>query len=533
MKEKVRQKTKEYKRVEHPLHIDKDLNFQLNPLDDIKDSFFIVKNLESGKCGTVCQVVHLPSMRVFAGKRISLKKLNHYQENELENQISQLKSIISTYTVRVYGAFKKDEEIIILSEYCDRGSLRDYLDFKKAPLSEDTIAVIMRDVIRGLILLHTKYNLIHCGIRASNVMISSNGFVKLADIAIDPIFYQSQSLNPFWCSPEYLESSTFDSSTDIWSIGATAVELSEGSPPYIEFPLTNAISKIVKFGFPGFRDENHSPEFIDFVKKCMKKEPSKRPKLSELMEHEFIKKAERLPRKAVLYGLLSTSIKKILTPTKLYENEEIIPRDSPFSRSISSSHLFNPPPFPRQAMRFTTLAPKRTSLNSIKICSDMEARWINDDLPSTADVSKKEDVPKYFTLEEDFVEQECNAVAPPSPLENTEISEYINKCKEMASKVNFVPLELSRFPPSDFSAVYSLMDENGDIEPDSIIKNSRLDLIAILQHKDAPKNLAWIYVVIAVYLGGLKGLTFLGVISLLVLIASSLIFPKFFHDKQK
>lgn len=97
--------------------------------------------------------------------------------------------------------------------------------------------------------------------------------------------------------------------SDIWSVGATAVELAEGGPPYCEFPATRAMTEISLNGFLGFRNVDYFSEaFTDFVFTCMEKDPRQRPTAEQLLEHPFIKQIETLDRVEIFEDLPETTI---------------------------------------------------------------------------------------------------------------------------------------------------------------------------------------------------------------------------------
>jgi serine/threonine kinase 3 len=79
---------------------------------------------------------------------------------------------------------------------------------------------------------------------------------------------------------------------DIWSLGITALEMAEGKPPYGDIHPMRAIFMIPTKPPPSFRDpDKWTPAFIDFVSKCLIKNPEQRLTAKDLLQNEFIKTA--------------------------------------------------------------------------------------------------------------------------------------------------------------------------------------------------------------------------------------------------
>ena len=93
-------------------------------------------------------------------------------------------------------------------------------------------------------------------------------------------------------APEVLQSGGHTEKADIWSLGITAIELATGCAPYATLSQVAIVQKILKAPPPQLpRDRDFSPEFRDFVKKCMNFTPNKRPSSEELLQHPFLMKA--------------------------------------------------------------------------------------------------------------------------------------------------------------------------------------------------------------------------------------------------
>lgn len=73
--------------------------------------------------------------------------------------------------------------------------------------------------------------------------------------------------------------------------GITALEMAEGKPPYGDIHPMRAIFMIPTKPPPSFREPDQwTPEFIDFVSRCLVKNPEERATASEMLQHEFIGK---------------------------------------------------------------------------------------------------------------------------------------------------------------------------------------------------------------------------------------------------
>lgn len=96
-------------------------------------------------------------------------------------------------------------------------------------------------------------------------------------------------------APEVIELKGITTAADIWSLGATIIELITGRPPYHDMDNGMAVMYRIVDGEPPIPEDNgFSAELIDFLKQCFQKEPTQRASAEDLFEHEWVKSRVRL-----------------------------------------------------------------------------------------------------------------------------------------------------------------------------------------------------------------------------------------------
>ncbi|OCH87395.1 hypothetical protein OBBRIDRAFT_160313 [Obba rivulosa] len=247
-----------------------------------------------GQFGAVYRALNLNTGQMVAVKRIRLEGLKEEEIAQLMKEVDLVKSLSHPSIVKYEGMARDNDTLSIVLEYAENGSLGQTLRaFGK--LNERLVASYVVKILEGLHYLHQS-DVVHCDLKAANILTTKNGNVKLSDFGVSLNLRAMEremkdvAGTPNWMAPEVIELKGASTKSDIWSLACTVIELLTGRPPYADIPNSMSVMfRIVEDNMPPI-PEGCSESLQDFLKLCFHKDPTKRPSAEALCEHEWLKK---------------------------------------------------------------------------------------------------------------------------------------------------------------------------------------------------------------------------------------------------
>jgi len=261
----------------------------------------VIKRLGAGASSTVFK-----GFLYRENKFVAVKKINVFEREMRHQMLNDIKALCDASAVpgliSFCGAYHVPEsgQISIVLEYMDGGSLGDVLA-KVHRIPENILSKITAKILIGLGFLHKKH-MVHRDIKPANILLNLEGEPKITDFGISAFIDSTLAVcNTFlgtvtYMSPERINNEQYSFPADIWSLGLALIECATGRYPYDASvgPLQlmmEVLNEEVPVPMPG----EFSPEFCDFIRQCMQKEPFRRPSCDQLLTHPFITKYQYDP----------------------------------------------------------------------------------------------------------------------------------------------------------------------------------------------------------------------------------------------
>eukprot|EP01084_Bolivina_argentea_P102186 183108_1 len=271
-----------------------------------------------------------------------------------QNVIELLKSRTkSSYFASFKGLWLENNQIWIASEFCAGGSIENIIQNKESPLHEQQIAVVMKNVLKGLEYIH-KHKVIHRSIKSQYICIDDKGKCKISNLGVsnimDELIGRGKIImdNPYWTSPELIADSSSNKNdnniscmTDIWSLGITAIEMACGKVPYGNKTSLQFVWHISNAEPPKLENKinQFSKEFHDFVRLCLVKDPSQRYTATKLLKHSWIKQCKL---KTIFGDEIDTHYEDEIHKQTIEEKVDIESDDDDISKKKIKNYALSP-----------------------------------------------------------------------------------------------------------------------------------------------------------------------------------------------
>ncbi|MFF2348804.1 serine/threonine-protein kinase [Kitasatospora sp. NPDC058115] len=153
------------------------------------------------------------------------------------------------------------------------------------PLPERTVLLLMAGIAEALQAIHAS-GVVHRDLKPANVLIAADG-PRVIDFGIaraaDAVALTGTGLHigsPAYMAPEQATEQAATSATDVWALGALAVHVAGGAPPFGDGPHPATLYRTVHEE-PAL---DHVPEALrDLLRRCLAKRPEDRPTTAEVI----------------------------------------------------------------------------------------------------------------------------------------------------------------------------------------------------------------------------------------------------------
>ena len=210
----------------------------------------------------------------------------------------------------------KETKCYILYELAPKGDLFKYIDCYGNGFNEKYSKIISYKILKALQALH-KLKICHRDIKADNILLDEKYNIKIADFGLSGFTYGNNGKilqkervgTEQYMAPEVIEKKEYDGEkADIFSTGVLIFNILTGKIPFPIAKVYNEGSKIkLLYRFIKEKDEKNywetlkeegidglSPEFKDLFLKMVAFEPSERPTIKEILNHDWMKEVSNL-----------------------------------------------------------------------------------------------------------------------------------------------------------------------------------------------------------------------------------------------
>lgn len=263
------------------------------------------------------------------GQLVAIKKFQESEEDPLIKKIAlreirMLKNLKHPNLVNLIEVFRRKRKLHLVFEYCERTVLNELEKHPKGVPMPTTTSIIWQ-TLQAVNYCHM-HNCIHRDVKPENILLTRDGVVKLCDFGFARVFTPGDNFTDYvatrwYRAPELLVGDTqYGPKVDVWAIGCVFVELVKGEalwpgksdvdqlylirrnlgdliPRHMQIFKSNEFFCGLSIPDPGTIEpvEKKLPrdlagaEGVDFMKKCLDKDPAKRFSCEQLLSHGFFK----------------------------------------------------------------------------------------------------------------------------------------------------------------------------------------------------------------------------------------------------
>lgn len=265
---------------------------------NIENNYNFIQEIGHGTYGHVLRVQNISTGNIYACKKMNKRQIKNKQR--FKTEIDLLRATDHPNIIKLYDIYEDNVFLYLIMEECSGGEFFDRLAIKAKELkmyTEKEAAKIFKQILEAVNYLHS-HGVCHRDLKPENILFSNHedeSPLKLIDFGLSKVFDASNNTmkgtvgTTLYMAPEVF-TGKYNEKCDVWSCGVILYLMLCGKPPFYskdEKELEQCICKMdYDFNNPEFK--KISMDAINLIEMILVDKDS-RPKVSELLEHRWIK----------------------------------------------------------------------------------------------------------------------------------------------------------------------------------------------------------------------------------------------------
>lgn len=287
-------------------------NLQLSE-KNIVNGFEILEEIGSGGFSHVNLARHIKTGTYCAVKIVNLHALQDDEFAGIMREISVFAQVSHPNICHLYSLAISKEFLYFFMECACGGTLLSKVNTAHG-LAETEARSLFIQLYSAVCYLHSHHFLVHRDLKLENILIDSNGKIKLTDFGLSSTCYcnimRTIVGTPGYMAPEVVNGCDYDSKCDVWSLGVCLYAMITASLPFTP-QNTNyrlLVDEATELRFP----MTFSPALQDLLKKMFSIRPQNRMTLQQLQNHPWLRGMQQMssnfvPKPIVFYKVNETN----------------------------------------------------------------------------------------------------------------------------------------------------------------------------------------------------------------------------------
>ncbi|KAI0028441.1 kinase-like domain-containing protein [Vararia minispora EC-137] len=303
------------------------------------DAYEPLDIIGNGSFGVIRKVRRKSDGSIFARKELNFERMNERDRKQIVAEVNILKDLNHDHIVRYIDRHvDRDAGILyIIMEYCGGGDLSAVIKAAQRtgrPIAEEMIWSYFMQILLALQHCHhpnghartpsasdsgsitgsnatdgkeKRAQVLHRDLKPDNVFLNESNLVKLGDFGLSKALPQASLAStyvgtPYYMSPEVMQEKTYDSKSDIWSLGCLIYELCALHPPFHEAKTHAQLSILIQNGRIPPLPRGYSQALWSVIKAMLNLNPAMRPSATQLLQHERVDLAHQCAKAQSLFN---------------------------------------------------------------------------------------------------------------------------------------------------------------------------------------------------------------------------------------